>query len=100
MGALTSSSRMTFIGGGRACIGFKFSQLEMSGSFAHFRRIDADTHYLSEVILYSLIRQFRFTPPKQEIYWQMTFIASPTTDPTLRQLRPSMPLTVSIIEDA
>ncbi|KAJ3523182.1 hypothetical protein NMY22_g11558 [Coprinellus aureogranulatus] len=76
------SHLMTFIGGGRACIGFKFSQLEM------------------KVILYTLVRQFRFAPPKEDIYWQMTFIASPTVDPRLKDLRPRMPLTVSLISDA
>ncbi|TEB30223.1 cytochrome P450 [Coprinellus micaceus] len=76
------SHLMTFIGGGRSCIGFKFSQLEM------------------KVILYSLIKQFRFSPPKEKIYWQMTFIASPTVDPELKDLRPRMPLTVSLVDDA
>lgn len=74
------SHLMTFIGGGRACIGFKFSQLEM------------------KVILFTLINKFRFALPKQDIFWQMTIIASPTTDPALSQLRPDMPLAISLVE--
>jgi hypothetical protein len=91
---------MTFIGGGRSCIGFKFSQLEMSE--LRCPPLDSGlTHLiLPEVILYSLIKQFRFSPPKEKIYWQMTFIASPTVDPELKDLRPRMPLTVSLVDDA
>jgi cytochrome P450 len=55
------SHLMTFLGGGRACIGFKFSQLEM------------------KVVLLLLVESFRFSLPKdKEIVWQMTGIASPT----------------------
>lgn len=75
------SNLMTFIGGGRSCIGFKFSQLEM------------------KVILFSLLNRFKFSLPKEEIFWQMTIIASPTVDPTLSELRPRMPLSVSRLED-
>ncbi|KAF6762657.1 cytochrome P450 [Ephemerocybe angulata] len=75
------SNLMTFIGGGRSCIGFKFSQLEM------------------KVIMFSLLNRFKFSLPKEEIFWQMTIIASPTVDPTLSELRPRMPLSVSRLED-
>ncbi|KAG6907128.1 hypothetical protein DXG01_010432 [Tephrocybe rancida] len=54
------SHLLTFLGGGRACIGFKFSQLEM------------------KVVLAGLISQFRFFPPEKEIVWQMSAIATPT----------------------
>ncbi|KAF8966257.1 cytochrome P450 [Flammula alnicola] len=53
------SHLMTFIGGGRACIGFKFSQLEM------------------KVVLLLLIESFRFSPTKDEIAWQMTGLTTP-----------------------
>jgi cytochrome P450 len=46
------SHLMTFIGGGRACIGFKFSELEM------------------KIVLCVLIQTFKFTPTK-EIDWTM-----------------------------
>ncbi|KAH9482227.1 Cytochrome P450 monooxygenase 91 [Psilocybe cubensis] len=54
------SNLMTFIGGGRSCIGFKFSQLEMKS------------------VLSSLITSFKFTPSEKEIIWKMTGIAAPT----------------------
>ncbi|PPQ67522.1 hypothetical protein CVT25_006063 [Psilocybe cyanescens] len=55
------SNLMTFLGGGRACIGFKFSQLEM------------------KVVLSVLIESFRFSLPEKKIIWQMNGIAAPTT---------------------
>ncbi|KIK05286.1 hypothetical protein K443DRAFT_641813 [Laccaria amethystina LaAM-08-1] len=54
------SHLMTFLGGGRACIGFKVSQIEI------------------KVVLSLLIEAFRFAPSKKEIFWQMTTVATPT----------------------
>ncbi|KAG1842383.1 cytochrome P450 [Suillus subalutaceus] len=51
------SHLMSFIGGGRACIGFKFSELEM------------------KIVLCILIQTFKFTPTK-EIDWTMQ-VSSP-----------------------
>ncbi|KAF9479975.1 cytochrome P450 [Pholiota conissans] len=53
------SHLLTFIGGSRACIGFKFSQLEM------------------KVVLMLLIESFRFSPSKEKIFWQMAGITTP-----------------------
>ncbi|EDR04679.1 uncharacterized protein LACBIDRAFT_303978 [Laccaria bicolor S238N-H82] len=53
------SNLMTFGGGGRACIGFKFSQLEM------------------KVVLSVLIESFKFSHSDKEIFWQMNSIATP-----------------------
>ncbi|KJA27949.1 hypothetical protein HYPSUDRAFT_34187 [Hypholoma sublateritium FD-334 SS-4] len=53
------SHLMTFIGGSRACIGFKFSQLEM------------------KVVLLTLIESFRFTLSDKEINWEMVEIVAP-----------------------
>ncbi|KAF8190414.1 cytochrome P450 [Mycena galopus ATCC 62051] len=50
---------MTFIGGGKACIGFKFSQLEM------------------KVVLALLVERFKFTLDK-DITWSMGSIAVPS----------------------
>ncbi|KAF9064445.1 cytochrome P450 [Rhodocollybia butyracea] len=51
---------MTFSGGGRSCIGFKFSQLEM------------------KVVISMLVENFKFSlPPKKDIFWQMSGISSP-----------------------
>ncbi|RXW23124.1 hypothetical protein EST38_g2751 [Candolleomyces aberdarensis] len=69
------SHLMTFIGGSRSCIGFKFSQMEM------------------KAILYVLIDQFKFFPTKQEIFWNSIGISTPSVDRT--QLRPEMPLLIA-----
>ncbi|KIM41638.1 hypothetical protein M413DRAFT_152589 [Hebeloma cylindrosporum] len=69
------SHLMTFLGGGRACIGFKFSQLEM------------------KVVLSLLIESFRFTPAGKEIIWNMTGLATPTV-PSSGSSLPQLPLCV------
>jgi cytochrome P450 len=55
------SHLMTFLGGGRACIGFKFSQLEM------------------KIVLSAIVESFRFTP-SQEISWTMGLSAPRVKD--------------------
>ncbi|KAF8962738.1 cytochrome P450 [Flammula alnicola] len=69
------SHLMTFLGGGRACIGFKFSQLEM------------------KVVLLLLIDAFRFSPSDKEIFWKMSGIAVPTLAKS-GKLHPELPLIV------
>ncbi|KAI0641314.1 cytochrome P450 [Trametes meyenii] len=69
---------MTFWGGGRACIGFKFSQLEM------------------KVVLAVLISQFTFELPKdKQIYWNLADISYPSMD--AKGDNPSMSLRVSLV---
>ncbi|KAJ3537263.1 hypothetical protein NMY22_g5663 [Coprinellus aureogranulatus] len=62
------SHLMTFIGGGRSCIGFKFSELEM------------------KVVLFALLDLFKFTPSSKEIYWNMIGVATPSTEPEIKVL--------------
>ncbi|KAG5733846.1 Cytochrome P450 3A9, partial [Termitomyces sp. T112] len=71
------SHLLTFLGGGRACIGFKFSQLEM------------------KVVLSTLISQFRFYPPEKEVVWQNSGI----TNPTLKDFPeiPQLPLRMELV---
>ncbi|KAG6887811.1 hypothetical protein C0995_012548 [Termitomyces sp. Mi166 len=69
---------LTFIGGGRACIGFKFSQLEM------------------KVVLSTLISRFRFYPPEKEIVWRMTEITSPALKESLGI--PQLPLKMELVD--
>jgi len=54
------SSLMTFIGGGRACIGFKFSELEM------------------KAVLCTLLSNFTFELPKEKIMWNIAGVVYPT----------------------
>ncbi|KAJ7674202.1 cytochrome P450 [Mycena rosella] len=70
------SNLMTFGGGGRACIGFKFSQLEM------------------KVILSLLVERFRFSLSDKNITWQMSSIAVPVLDKN--STKPQLPLKVEL----
>ncbi|TCD64201.1 cytochrome P450-dit2 [Steccherinum ochraceum] len=71
------SHLMTFFAGGRACIGFKFSQLEM------------------KVILAMLIENFTFDlSPDKEIYWNFSGIVYPTVGPVDAQMQ--LPLRVAL----
>ncbi|EIN05390.1 cytochrome P450 [Punctularia strigosozonata HHB-11173 SS5] len=54
------SNLLTFIGGGRACIGFKFSELEM------------------KVVLSVLVENFVFQPSKHEIVWRLSAVQIPS----------------------
>ncbi|KAJ7839582.1 cytochrome P450 [Mycena olivaceomarginata] len=68
------SNLMTFNGGGRACIGFKFSQLEM------------------KVVLCLLVERFKISLSDKDISWQMSSIAVPSVDGT----KPQLPLKVEL----
>ncbi|KAG2017966.1 cytochrome P450 [Coprinopsis cinerea AmutBmut pab1-1] len=69
------SHQMTFLGGGRACPGYKFAQLEM------------------KAIVYTLIPVLRFTLIEgKDIKWTSNGIPMPTTDLTKAQLE--LPLLV------
>ncbi|KAF9002256.1 cytochrome P450 [Cyathus striatus] len=72
------SHMMTFIGGVRACIGFRFSQLEM------------------KVVLVMLLKSFKFSPSDKEIFWAMNPVTVPTVvggNPKL----PSLPIVMSLV---
>ncbi|KAI0763492.1 cytochrome P450 [Trametes elegans] len=71
---------MTFWGGGRACIGFKFSQLEM------------------KVVLAVLFTTFKFELTKKPIYWNMAGVMYPSVDPSGES--PELPLKVEHIMKA
>ncbi|KIK37049.1 hypothetical protein CY34DRAFT_93378 [Suillus luteus UH-Slu-Lm8-n1] len=72
------SHLMTFIGGGRACIGFKFSELEM------------------KIVLCKLVQTFKFTPTK-EIDWT-TQASSPNVKGS-EDAKWQLPLRVEMISD-
>ncbi|KAG6826603.1 hypothetical protein H0H92_015188, partial [Tricholoma furcatifolium] len=72
------SHLLTFIGGERACIGFKFAQLEM------------------KVVVSTLVSQFRFYPPEKEIVWQMSNVMYPALRDSPGQ--PQLPLKMEVIE--
>ncbi|KAH6905471.1 cytochrome P450 [Coprinopsis sp. MPI-PUGE-AT-0042] len=72
------SHLMTFIGGGRSCIGFKFSQLEM------------------KIMAFHLLEGLKFSLPKKEIVWRSFGIVTPAVN--LDKLRPELPLLVERAE--
>ncbi|OJT08218.1 Cytochrome P450 3A12 [Trametes pubescens] len=71
------SNLMTFWGGGRACIGFKFSQLEM------------------KVVLTTLLSTFKFKLSDKPIHWNLAGIIYPTSEVGGKT---SMPLQVTLIK--
>ncbi|KAI0318192.1 cytochrome P450 [Amylostereum chailletii] len=74
------ANQLTFIGGGRACIGFKFSELEM------------------KVVLAQLLPVFRFAlPANKEIVWRFGAIVTPAVAGAAASEKPHMPLVVSLI---
>ncbi|KAH9165536.1 cytochrome P450 [Lactarius sanguifluus] len=71
------ANTMTFTGGTRACIGFKFSQLEM------------------KVVLSQIIPAFRFAPTGAEIVWRFGIISSPSVKGSVGTFHPKLPMIVS-----
>ncbi|KAF8910660.1 cytochrome P450, partial [Gymnopilus junonius] len=72
------SHLMTFLGGGRSCIGFKFSQLEM------------------KVVIALFVETLELSLPNKPIYWQMTEIVTPSTELEMRN--PALPLIVRLAQ--
>ncbi|KAJ3572763.1 hypothetical protein NP233_g2876 [Leucocoprinus birnbaumii] len=73
------SHLMTFLGGSRACIGFKFAQLEF------------------KIVLSILLTSFRFTSGPQKILWTMPGITSPVLEGG-DITHPSLPMLVSPLD--
>ncbi|KIK57094.1 hypothetical protein GYMLUDRAFT_46720 [Collybiopsis luxurians FD-317 M1] len=71
------SHLMTFIGGGRSCIGFKFSQLEM------------------KVVIAVLVESFKFSPSVHdaEIFWEMNSVSTPIVG---KDQHPRLPIVISL----
>ncbi|KAH9890482.1 cytochrome P450 [Cubamyces lactineus] len=71
------SHLMTFIGGSRSCIGFKFSQLEM------------------KIVLATLLPAFKFELSDKPIFWNAAGITYPSAGDY--STKPEMPLKVTMI---
>ncbi|KAI0056554.1 cytochrome P450 [Artomyces pyxidatus] len=71
------ANTLTFLGGERACIGFKFSQLEMKAALAQ------------------LIRAFRLSPSGTEIVWRFGLVASPSVKEST-VVRAQLPMVVEM----
>ncbi|KAJ3805664.1 cytochrome P450 [Lentinula lateritia] len=72
------SHLMTFLGGGRSCIGFKFSQLEM------------------KVVISTLVEKFQFSPSSKdsEIFWQMNGVTAPVIG---KDNHPQLPMNINLV---
>ncbi|KAH9024960.1 cytochrome P450 [Lactarius hengduanensis] len=71
------ANTMTFIGGPRSCIGFKFSQLEM------------------KVALSQIIPAFQFAPAEVDIVWRFGVIVNPSVKGSVESFLPQLPMVVS-----
>ncbi|THH17362.1 hypothetical protein EW146_g3432 [Bondarzewia mesenterica] len=71
------SNMMTFMGGGRSCIGFKFAETEI------------------KVILFLLISRFNFDATDKNVVWNMYNFATPTVDGTGP---PSLPMKITSVK--
>ncbi|KAI9440830.1 cytochrome P450 [Lactarius indigo] len=71
------ANMMTFIGGPRSCVGFKFLQLEI------------------KVALSQIIPAFRFAPAEADIVWRFGVIASPSVKGSVGSYSPKLPILVS-----
>ena len=91
---------MTFLGGGRACIGFKFSQLEMSACCSVL--LDTCAFVLifippiAEAVLVTLLSKFTFAPSDRDVYWNLAAIQYPTVGKN--STRPELPMKVRFME--
>ncbi|KAI0716854.1 cytochrome P450 [Earliella scabrosa] len=73
------SNLMTFWAGGRACIGFKFSQLEM------------------KVVLAVLLSTFKFELTQKPITWNLAGVTYPSVD--AHGERPELPMKVTLLKN-
>ncbi|PPQ98755.1 phosphatase sit4 [Panaeolus cyanescens] len=67
---------LSFLGGGRACLGVKFAQLEL------------------KTVLTVIVDSLRFEPAKRDAVWQMNMLLTPNVDPEGKF--PNLPLKVSL----
>ncbi|KXN84324.1 putative cytochrome P450 4d20 [Leucoagaricus sp. SymC.cos] len=74
------SPLMTFLGGGRGCIGFHFSQLEM------------------KVVVSVLLSSFKLSSSKKAISWQMNAIASPSVEGPHGPSHQQLPIVMSRVD--
>ncbi|KAI0086777.1 cytochrome P450 [Irpex rosettiformis] len=73
------SHLMSFFGGAKSCIGFKFAETEM------------------KVILSVLLEKFRFSRSSKEIYWNLSFVTFPTVGKT--NPKSQLPLVVKALAE-
>ncbi|KAJ3756193.1 cytochrome P450 [Lentinula raphanica] len=94
------SHLMTFSAGSRSCIGFKFSQLEMSTYYFLIASVKFKEQIPNiEVVLVVLLEYFKFAPSAKDsdIQWQMNGVSAPVVGKN-NNLHPSLPMNVALAE--
>ncbi|KAJ3820397.1 cytochrome P450 [Lentinula raphanica] len=94
------SHLMTFSAGSRSCIGFKFSQLEMSTYYFLIASVKFKEQIPNiEVVLVVLLEYFKFAPSAKDsdIQWQMNGVSAPVVGKD-NNLHPSLPMNVALAE--
>ncbi|KAG0694815.1 cytochrome P450 [Suillus ampliporus] len=100
------SSMMTFLAGNRACIGFKFAEMEMSELSNLSVILHNDENSLLEDVLATLLRDIHFLLPSEpdetghvkEVYWKMTGFHTPVVKaPAGDGETPQLPLSMRLV---
>ncbi|GBE84055.1 Docosahexaenoic acid omega-hydroxylase CYP4F3 [Sparassis crispa] len=91
------SNLMTFLGGSRACLGFKFSEMEMSEYCMPLSRVGKiDEFPPGEVVLAVLVPKFTFELTAKPIVWNMAPVRYPTVGK--ESVKAEMPLKVGLFK--
>ncbi|KAI0631050.1 cytochrome P450 [Trametes polyzona] len=97
------SNIATFLGGGRSCIGFMFSQLEMSEktiivinprSFV----LLTNSNRMAEIVLAELLANFSFELSEKPIVWSLTGVSYPSARPN--STKPELWLKVTKLQES
>lgn len=98
---------MTFLGGGRACIGFKFAEMEIS-EWLILSQIFLSTDRSLEQVLSTLLSHLHFALPtavngdgvRKEIYWRIDGLQVPVVrEPHGDFKTPQVPLVVRLVTE-
>ena len=87
---------MTFLGGARSCIGFKFAEMELSKSSFDPLFAFLSDHISTELVTALLVEKFKLEPGP-EIFWAMGNVQLPMLAGT-NDRRLQLPLKVTLVD--